>query len=360
MEKRLIELYERLVNTDTGFDIDYSTKLARTSFVVDELRKLGFSAHQEEAAHVAILGEPPYITLIGHLDTVFKEGESSKRPFKVVDSIAYGPGVADMKGGIIVLLKVAEEAVKSGVKNLCIIMNVDEELGSKASRKTFYAYAEKSLCCLSFEPGGENGSLILTRKGIVPTNLYVKGIKGHAARLHEGANAILEAARKIDQIYSLNGKFGSVTLNPTLINGGEKSNITPDSCKVYFDIRYLERNDFEKCKLALEKICSETTVPGTSCQIEFEESRPSMTLHPKMKEAVEKVLNKLGINVEFEHSSGGADSAFFSQANVPTLDGLGICGGKFHSEQEFALLDTFEPRVKIALELIRYFSEVKE
>ncbi len=355
MDRYLLELYEKLVNTDTGYDVDYQTKLARTTFVADELKKLGFSIHQEEAAHVALLGKPPYITLIGHLDTVFKEGESAKRPFTVKDGLAYGPGVADMKGGIITLLKVAEEAVKDGFDNLCVIMNVDEELGSKASRSTFCKYAKESICCLSFEPGGENQELVLTRKGIVPTNLVVKGVKGHASRLEEGANAVVEAARKINEIYSLNGKFGSVTLNPTIINGGEKSNITPDLCRVYFDLRYLDKNDLEKCKDALGKICSQTTVPGTSCQIEMQESRPSMTLHPRMKEAVENVLRELNLNVGFEHSNGGADSAFFSQLDVPTLDGLGICGGRVHSEQEYAILGSFEARVKIALSLVKFF-----
>ncbi len=355
MESYLLEIYERLVNTDTGYDIDYRTKLDRTRFLADKLRKLGFSVQEEQAAHVAFLGKPPYITLIGHLDTVFKEGESARRPFTIKDNLAYGPGVADMKGGIVTLLKVVEKALDYGMNNLCVILNVDEELGSKDSRKTFYKYAKESKCCLSFEPGGENQELILTRKGIISTSLFVKGVKGHASELEEGANAIVEASRKINEIYSLNGKFGTVTLNPTIINGGEKSNITPDFCKVYFDVRYLEKHEYENCRKTLEKICSSTTIPGTTCQLELDERRPSMTLHPKMKEAVDRVLLDLGLQLGFEHSNGGADSAFFSELGVPTLDGLGICGGRVHSEEEFAVLDSFEPRVEVAFSLMKYF-----
>lgn len=131
VEEKWLKLYEKLVNTDTGFDIDLSTKLKRTSFIAEILQKMGFEVHQEEAAHVALIGREPYLTLIGHLDTVFKEGESQRRPFQIKENLVYGPGAADMKGGIVTLLATCELARKAGIDNLCVILNVDEELGSK-------------------------------------------------------------------------------------------------------------------------------------------------------------------------------------------------------------------------------------
>ncbi len=357
MEEKWLKLYQKLVNTDTGFDIDFPTKLKRTSFIAEILSELGFDVHQEEAAHVAVMGKEPYLTLIGHLDTVFKEGESQARPFSIKENIVYGPGVADMKGGIITLLATVELARKNGIKDLCVILNVDEELGSKTSRETFYRYARKSVCCLSFEPGGINGEIVVSRKGIASMNLTVKGKKAHASRLNEGANALVEACRKIDEIYSLNGTFGDLTLNPTIISAGEKSNITPDLCNVYFDVRFSSKKELEDCKNAIIKICSNTSIEGTSCEFSLQERRPAMGFNPQIKVALEKAFEKIGKRFELEHSSGGADSAFFYESGVPAIDGLGITGARFHSEQEYALLDSFEPRVMLSMEILRYFDQ---
>ncbi|MEJ5230176.1 MAG: M20/M25/M40 family metallo-hydrolase [Pseudothermotoga sp.] len=356
MIEKWLNLYKELVNTDTGFDIDFHTKLSRTSFVAQILEQMGFSVFQEEAAHVGLLGEEPYLTLIGHLDTVFKEGEALRRPFCIENGVVRGPGAADMKGGVVTLLAATQMAIEKGIRNLCVILNVDEELGSKASKTTFEKYAAKSLCCLSFEPGGVNGEIVNSRKGIASMNLVVKGKKGHASRLEEGANAIVEACRKIDAIYSLNGKIGSVTLNPTIMNAGEKSNITPDLCNAYFDVRFSTQKEFEQCREILSELCSKTSIDGTSCELSIQIRRPSMEFHPKMKEAVEKAFERIGVRFDYQHSSGGADSAFFSQFGVPTIDGLGLVGGRFHSEEEFALLNSFETRVALSLEILRYFN----
>jgi len=357
VEEKWLKLYEKLVNTDTGFDIDLSTKLKRTSFIAEILRKMGFEVHQEEAAHVALIGREPYLTLIGHLDTVFKEGESQRRPFQIKEDLVYGPGAADMKGGIVTLLATCELARKAGIDNLCVILNVDEELGSKTSRTTFYKYASKSKCCLSFEPGGVNGEVVASRKGIVSMNLTVKGKKGHASRLNEGANALVEACRKIDKIYSLNGVFGDLTLNPTIMNAGEKSNITPDLCNAYFDVRFSTKQDLEDCKKKIAEICSTSSIEGTACEFSFQERRPAMEFHEQMKIALEKAFQRIGNRFELQHSSGGADSAFFHELGVPAIDGLGITGGRFHSEEEYAILDSFEPRVLLSLELLRHFAQ---
>jgi len=356
MQERWLNLYKKLVNTDTGFDIDLQTKLSRTSFIAQELKQMGFSVFPEEAAYVGLIGDGPYLTLIGHLDTVFKEGEAQKRPFRVENDVVRGPGAADMKGGVITLLATVEKALKDGIESLCVILNVDEELGSKTSKITFERYAVQSLCCLSFEPGGINGEIVSSRKGIASMSLVVKGKKGHASRLEEGANAIVEACRKIDAIYSLNGKIGSVTLNPTIMNAGEKSNITPDLCNAYFDVRFSTQKEFEQCREVLSELCSKPSIDGTSCELSIQVRRPSMEFHPKMREAVEGAFAKMGIRYDYQHSSGGADSAFFYQFGVPTIDGLGITGGRFHSEEEFALLNSFETRVALSLEILRYFN----
>jgi len=357
MDKKWLEIFERLVNTDTGFDLDSSTKLERTQFVAAFLKDLGFQLHEERAAHVALKGEAPYLTLIGHLDTVFKEGEATRRPFKLEDNVAKGPGVADMKGGVVVLLAVVEEATRKGLDGLCVILNVDEELGSKESRETFERYAKQSLCCLSFEPGGVHGGIVVSRKGIASLDIQVKGIKGHASRLQEGANAVVEASHKVCQIYALNGQIGSLSVNPTIISGGEKSNITPDLCKVHCDVRFSNAEELEEFKRKLEEIVRSNHIERTSCEYSLNERRPAMIFMEEMRQALEEAFQKLQKRFELEHSSGGADGAFFTALGVPTLDGLGLSGGRFHSEEEFALVDSFEGRVKLSLEVLDHFDK---
>lgn len=357
MDKKWLELLERLVNTDTGFDLDNSTKLERTQFVADILKDYGFHVHRESAAHVALKGKPPYLTLIGHLDTVFKEGEASRRPFTLQDNVARGPGVADMKGGAVLLVAVVEEAMRKNLDGLCVVLNVDEELGSKESRETFEKYARESVCCLSFEPGGIHKELVASRKGIASLNIEVKGVKGHASRLEEGANAIVEASYKVCELYSLNGHIGGLTVNPTIMNGGEKSNITPDLCRIYCDVRFSNIEELREFEKRLVEIVSENRIERTSCTYSLIERRPPMLFMDEMKCALEKVFQNLGKRFELEHSSGGADGAFFTAFGVPTLDGLGLCGGRFHSEEEFALIDSFEDRVSLAVELLEYFDQ---
>jgi glutamate carboxypeptidase len=357
MEKRWLAMFEKLVNIDTGFDLDSSTKLERTQFVVDFLENLGFELHRERAAHVALKGEAPYLTLIGHLDTVFKEGETTRRPFKLEGNVAKGPGVADMKGGVVVLLAVVEEAIKKGLDGLCVILNVDEELGSKESRETFEKYARQSSCCLSFEPGGVHGEIVASTKGIASLDIQVKGFKGHASRLQEGANAVVEASHKVCQIYALNGQIGSLSVNPTIINGGEKSNITPDLCKIYCDVRFSNTEELEEFRRRLSEIARTNHIERTSCEYSLNERRPAMIFMEDMKQALEEAFRKLGKRFELEHSSGGADGAFFTALGVPTLDGLGLCGGRFHSEEEFALIDSFEERVRLSSELLDHFDK---
>lgn len=352
-----VKFFEEIVNTPTGPDLSIEEKLSALSNVKKILESWGLNCKYGKGSLIAETGKAPFITLIGHFDTVFKKEDTLSRPFKIVDNKVYGPGVADMKGGIVVMLKAVKELMDEGVelkKGLRLIINVDEELGSKVSREDMYRAAEDSVFCLSYEPARPNGALLSARKGIAGCKIKVYGEKAHAALIgKEGANAVVEISDKILRMFGLIGKIDGLTVNPSIVNGGIKSNIVPDCAEAYFDIRYAKREDLEQIEKMINEICSQSLIKGTKIEYEFNVSRSPMRSSDTLLKITDEVSKTLGIEISFETTGGGGDSAFFSEKGVDALDGLGIVGGRFHSEDEYAELNSLEERSLLSKELLK-------
>lgn len=334
-----MDILEKLVNTATGPDVSTEEKLKRTAFLLDILVDFGFKVRSGNGCHVAVRGNPPYITLIGHLDTVFPEGEEKKRPFSIVGDKAYGPGVADMKGGIAVMFQALKDIDRD---NIAIILNVDEEIGSPESEIVFSEFAKKTSYCLSFEPAFPDGKLVASRKGVGALLIKTHGKKGHAARIQEGANAVVELSNKIHKIWELNRNFVDLTVNPTIIKGGIKSNVTPDYAECYCNVRYYAMNEVEKFEKEIARISKETVINGCTTEFEYKQYRKPMKECPELVE----IVRKEGFKVT--RSSGSGDAAFFNRA----IDGLGLPGGNLHSKEEYAIISEFDKKVKLAKKLI--------
>jgi len=343
MEEKWLKLWEDLVNAPTGPDVGLDEKLNNTAFVAELLESYGFKVQRHPAAYVAVRGNPPYITLIGHLDTVFKRGEEERRPFRVEGDRAYGPGVLDMKGGIVVLLAALEGSDMDG---MCVILNVDEELGSTSSRPTIDEYAAKTSYCLSFEPGFPDGSIIGARKGAAFGKIVVHGEKGHGSRLYEGANAIVEAAHKVTALWAMNPTFKYLTFNPTIIEGGVKTNVTPDRVEVTIDVRFYDELELQKLFETLNSITSVSYIPGTRTEYELVVNRNPM------RECEKLIALARSRGFKPILSPGGGDVSFFEKG----LDGLGMDGGNLHSEGEYAIVSSFEKKVDLARYLIAELS----
>ena len=352
-----MKFFEEIVNLPTGPDLTIEEKLSKLKNVESFIRSLGFECKYGKGSLIAEMGNPPYITLIGHFDTVFKKDDTLSRPFKTHDNKVYGPGVADMKGGIVIMLKAVKEFLDEKVemkRGLRLIINVDEELGSKISRDDMYAAAEDSIYCLSYEPARPSGALLSARKGIAGCRIKVHGEKAHAALIgKEGANAVVELSDKILKMYEMNGQIDGLTVNPSIVNGGVKSNIIPDYAEAYFDIRYAKKDDIDSIQETIKEICSKTVVKGTKIEYEFKISRAPMRSSDELLSIVDKVAKNLNIDISFEVTGGGGDSAFFSEKGVDALDGLGIVGGRFHSEDEYAELNSIEERSLLSKELLK-------
>lgn len=256
-----------------------------------------------------------------------------------------------MKGGVVILLESLKRFLQQNDTDLCVVLNVDEELGSPLSGELFKEVAGMSSHCLSFEPGRENGELISSRKGIISLWLFARGKKGHASRLDEGANAIVELAFKVMELTSLNGRFPNLTLNPTIVKGGAESNVTPDKAEVYFDVRYYDDKEYEFLEETLKRLSA--VHPEANVSYSLKLRRLPMKEDPDFVNIVKMSAEEIGMTVSFVRATGGGDVAFFSQNGVPSIDGLGIPGGKMHSEDEYARLDQFEDRVNLVVHLLR-------
>ena len=353
MEERWLELYEKLVNTDTGFEVPIEEKLKRTQFIADILSDMGFEVKRGKASHIATIGQPPYITLIGHLDTVFSEDILKDWRFTAEGDVVKGPGVADMKGGIIVLLASLKEFLKEA-KNvpIAVVLNVDEEIGSPMGKEDHYKMAEKSSFCLSFETGRKDMGIVMSRKGIATMNIVVYGKAGHASLPKHGANALIEMAYKVIDVADLSKKYETMTITPTIATAGYKTNVIPDRAEVTFDIRYGALEDIKKFRIDLEGIFLTPHIEGTEVSYSIEIKRPPMAASPLAEKTAKNAMNKLNVDYPMLSVGGGGDAAFYSEKGVPAIDGLGIVGRHIHSKDEEAYLDTFEPRVRFVQELL--------
>ena len=268
-------------------------------------------------------------------------------------NVVRGPGVADMKGGIIVLLASLEEFLKEA-KNvpLAVVLNVDEEIGSPLGKEDHYEMAEKSGFCLSFETGRKDMGIVMSRKGIATMNLVVHGRAGHASLPNNGANALIEMAYKVIDITDLSKKYKAMTITPTIATAGYKANVIPDRAEVTFDIRYVTLEDIKKFRIDLEGIFLTPRVEGTEISYSIEIKRPPMVVSPFAEKVAKNVMERLNVNYPVLFVGGGGDAAFYAEKGVPAIDGLGIVGRHIHSRNEEAYLDTFEPRVMFVQELL--------
>ena len=353
MEGKWFEIYERLVNTDTGYERSIEEKIKETTFIGEILEDLGMNVRTGKASYIATKGEPPFVTLIGHLDTVFKKGEPIIRPFRVEGNVAFGPGVADMKGGVVLILATLEEFLKS-TKNLpvAVVLNVDEEIGSPKGKIDHYEMAKSSFFCLSYETGRKNEAIVLERKGIAALEVEMKGKAGHASIPESGANAMIEMADKILKISELSKRFENLTVVPTISSSGYKSNVIPESAYIFFDVRYKSVEELKKLRVLLEDVFQTKKEEGVESYYTLEVKRPPMRRYEIAERVARSAMERMGVNYDMLSVGGGGDAAFYTESGVPAIDGLGIVGRYIHSEKEEAYLDTFDSRLAFSLTLL--------
>jgi glutamate carboxypeptidase len=292
----------------------------------------------------------PQILLVGHMDTVFP-ADTDFNWYKEDAAHCYGPGVADMKGGLVAgifaLKALASQDLLAGIP-LTFIFNSDEEIGSGSSRSLIRQEARRSVFAFVLECGGLNGEVVTGRKGNIAVSLDVKGQAGHAAYAGPGkGSAILELARKTIAFESLNDPERGLTVNVGLVTGGIGSNTVAENAAAGIDFRFADSGDYDVLKEKIEVLATRCAVPNTTATYVMTSTRPPMPVCPeneKLYEVIEATGAKLDIAVGAEQRPGVSDANLIAAENVPVVDGLGPVGAKDHSADEYILKNTLPQR----------------
>lgn len=362
---QMIDLLRRLVNIDSG-----SYCKPGVDAVVAQLRGhleqhgVACQVHRNESAGDCMRAAVPGgagrpVLLMGHCDTVFAEGTAAQRPFRIDGDTAYGPGVADMKAGLVVNSFVLSAFARAGLPMpIAALYTSDEEIASPASRAFIEANARDARVVLNGEPGRPSGNVVTGRKGAMFVDCEVTGIPAHSGgNHHEGASAIEAICRKVVQLHRLTDYESGTTVNVGLISGGSSVNTVAPLAAASIDVRFKTREAMDDVQAKLAAIIASVEVPGTCAHI-----RQQRYFLPLVQSAASRALFEtyvdsaaaLGFAAGGEFSGGSADSGFTAAAGIPTLCGTGPVGGKVHTADEWLKVSTMVPRAQaIALTALR-------
>jgi glutamate carboxypeptidase len=367
----MLALLEALVNTDSGsYDkpgVDavgqHIRRFLEAQGIASEVTpdaKFGDAI----SATVAQDSEPRSnrpILLMGHRDTVFPKGEPSRRPFKIEGDRAYGPGVADMKSGLVQNCFVLAAIKKFGgaPAPVMALFTGDEEIGSPFSRHVIEQHARAARAVFNSEPGRARGAAVTGRKGGVFMRFDITGKAAHSgANFEMGISAINELAHKTLALHALSDPPKGITLNVGVVSGGQTVNTVAPWARGEVDLRFITPADRAATMAKVEAIMAKSYVPGTATKLEITgeflplvETDDGKALFAHYAAG----LRELGAGETTSLFTGGcADSGFASATGAPTICGVGPVGGRAHSPDEFLEIDTLVPRAQVlALAVLR-------
>ena len=292
--------------------------------------------------------------MLGHMDTVFPPGEIEKRPFTIKDGKAWGPGVCDMKAGLLTVLHVLELLNERGqldALSFCVTFNGDEETGSNNSRPFIEECAALCDRVFVFEPCRPGYRHVLQRKGGGWFTVIAHGIAAHAgADPDKGANAVIELAHQAIRINELNRKDSGISAQCTVISGGDKVNILPDRAVMSVDTRVSTMEEMEYLRTFMASLSETIHVEGCTVEVLGDVNRPPLVPTTDSKELwniLQEEGKALGISPEYIATGGCSDGNFTSALGVPTIDGMGSVGANSHREDEYVELDSIIPTIQM-------------
>lgn len=300
---------------------------------------------------------PIQVLLSGHYDTVYGADHAFQRCERLPPDRLRGPGVADMKGGLVTMLAALQAFEQTPqARNLgCeIILSPDEEIGSAATAPLLAAAAKRHQLGLVFEPARPDGALVLSRKGLGFFTLTCRGRAAHAMNAAtEGRNAIAALAEAILGAHRLPDELPGVLVNVGLVRGGTTINIVPDFAEAQIDVRFTRAADGAAVLARLRALVEAINArDGFQCGLEGDLLRGPMEPTPK-SEAALAAWRACAVDLGLEppaavHSGGGSDANNLAAAGLPCLDGLGPIGDRLHSPDEWVLLPSIVERAQVA------------
>jgi glutamate carboxypeptidase len=317
-----------------------------------------------DAIHVRLDDKPTNerpIVLMGHRDTVFPKGEVARRPFRIEGGRAYGPGVVDMKSGLVLnaFVLTAFKRFGGAPAPLAGLITSDEEIASPSSRPVIERVGRAARCVFNSEPGRPSGNIVTGRTGGVFMAFEITGKAAHSGgNFEKGISAIGEMAHKIVAMHNLTDLRQGVTVNVGLVKGGQSVNTTAPSAEGQIDLRYVRPEQRAAALAALQKIIDTATVPGTTARLEIKgEFLPVSGSTPEAEAlfgCYQAAAADAGLKIAGEFSGGCADSGFTSAVGCPTLCGVGPVGANAHTPEEYLEVETLVPRAQaMALAILR-------
>ncbi|WP_218000611.1 M20 family metallopeptidase [Nocardia higoensis] len=302
-----------------------------------------------ENAHLVARAPDPRVLVLGHFDTVWPVGTVSDWPFSIDESvrIGRGPGIFDMKAGIVQALTAIESLPDPD--RVSVLLTSDEEVGSATSRALIAELAQDAGAVVVCEPSADGGAVKVGRKGIANYVVEVTGRAAHAGlEPHLGVNASVELAHQIIRITGIGDSNRETSVVPTLASAGTTANTVPEFARVHVDARSWTITELERVDAAMHRLTAQ--LPGAVVDVVGGIERPPF------EEAVARTLyaeaaavaESLGIGpLAAVRSGGGSDGNLTAALGIPTLDGLGAVGGHPHAWNEHVLIDRMPERAAL-------------
>lgn len=371
VQAEMLALLERLVNMDTfsadGTHVDsmgdvlaqwlcqeglHTERCERQNLADDEPLLHGVGHILVGRTHPKKQGNG--VVSLGHMDTVFPAGTAAARPFRIENGRAYGPGVVDMKAGLVASLFAIRALRRLDLVRtpLTVVLSPDEELGAPTATRAYRSLLPGSLAVLCAEPGLPGFGITTRRKGSGHLRLHISGKAAHAGVNYEdGASAILELAHKTLAFDKLVDLAAETTVNTGLVSGGSAPNCVADQAEARVHITFSTLDNGQRLVDALYALAHTPIIHGTRCTLTggirlypLEESASNQSLFGLASEAA----HALGLPIREDHVKGAAESGFISgMLGIPTLCGMGPEGFGYHTEAEFLDVDTLVPRCKL-------------
>jgi len=297
------------------------------------------------------------ILVLGHYDTVYARGTLARMPFQVRAGRVFGPGVFDMKGGIVQALFALDAIADSRARlsdRIVFLWTSDEEIGSESSRNLIESEAKRSDAVFVLEPSlGPKGLLKTARKGVGEAELIVHGRASHAGLAPEkGVNAIHELALQLTRLKNWNDLPRGISINAGLIAGGTRTNVIPDRARAILDLRALRREDMRSVEQRLRAL--HAILPGAKLEVRggFNRAPLEREQSADLFRLAKALASRMKIKIGEGTAGGGSDGNLTAALGVPTLDGLGAVGDGAHSRNEFIVVRALPQRAALLAALL--------
>ena len=363
-ETRMIEMIREIVEIESpsrdiagsGIVVDWVERAARNVDLELAVERVPADEYGEHLLIRAFPGSEKNILLLGHTDTVHPIGTKELNPTRIENGKFFGCGIFDMKSGIVLMLEALRFFAESGTKPsrpITILLSCDEEVGSFTGRELVENEARNSEACFVFEPSA-SGRVKTGRKGTGMFTIKTWGVPAHAGLEPEkGASAILELARQVERLDTLNNIPSGTTVNVCTIRGGTTTNVIPEHAECTVDVRFTSAAEATR----VEKEIRELTPIDDRVKLLVTGgiNRPPLERTPAVISLFEKARStaaRLGYELNETQVGGASDGNFVGALGVPVLDGLGIAGDGAHRMDEHILVDDIAKRAALVTSLL--------